>query len=145
MRTKVRPLASLSGLRIPLRLCAVAVPEASSDSSDSTPSLGTSICHRCSPKKIKIMIIIYFLKWYRLFCYFLKFIYFFIFWPCLWHGKLPRPGIKQCPETQQWQCQILYLLSNQGIPLCLLRLLSMLTYLIIWMKLFTIVYYLLYI
>ena len=31
----------------------VAVVLASSYSSSSTPSLGTSICHRCSPKKIE--------------------------------------------------------------------------------------------
>ena len=31
----------------------VAVVQASSCSSDLTPSLGTSICHRCSPKKTK--------------------------------------------------------------------------------------------
>ena len=37
---------------------AVAVVEASSYSSNSTPSLGTSICGRYSPKKIKIIIII---------------------------------------------------------------------------------------
>ena len=60
----VRSLASLSGLRI--RHChalwcrsqtrlgsgvAVAVVEAGSYSSDWTPSLGTSICRGCSPKK----------------------------------------------------------------------------------------------
>ena len=31
----------------------MAVVEAGSCSSDSTPSLGTSVCHRCSPKKQK--------------------------------------------------------------------------------------------
>ena len=39
-----------------LRSCvvvAVAVAVAGSCSSDSTPSLGTSICHRCGPKKTK--------------------------------------------------------------------------------------------
>ena len=59
-------LASLSGLTIPschelwcrlqtqLGSCvAVAVVQAGSCSSDSTPSLGTSICHRFSPKKTK--------------------------------------------------------------------------------------------
>ena len=66
MRTRVQSLASLSGLRI--WLCrelrrgsqmwlgshiAVAVMEAGSYSSDSTPSLGTSICCRCGPKKAK--------------------------------------------------------------------------------------------
>ena len=59
-------LTSLSGLRI-WRCCelwcrlqmqlrsgiAVAVAYASGYSSDSTPSLGTSICHGCSPKKFK--------------------------------------------------------------------------------------------
>ena len=60
----VRSLASLSGLRIwschelwcksqtPLRSY-VAVAVASSCSSDLTPSLGPSICHRCGPKKTK--------------------------------------------------------------------------------------------
>ena len=67
MRTWVRSLASLSGLGI--RCCcehrcrlqmqlgsriAVAVVEACSCSSDLTRRLGTSICSRCSPKKIKI-------------------------------------------------------------------------------------------
>ena len=33
---------------------AVALVSASSCSSNSTPSLGTSICHRCGPKKKKI-------------------------------------------------------------------------------------------
>ena len=66
MRLQVRPLAPLSGLRI--RRCrelwcrsktrfesgiAVAVAKAGSCSSDSSPSLGTSICHRCGPKKQK--------------------------------------------------------------------------------------------
>ena len=32
---------------------AVTMAVASSCSSDLTPSLGTSICHRCSPKKTK--------------------------------------------------------------------------------------------
>ena len=64
MRTQVRSLASLSGLRTQdccelwcrsqMQLgshVAVAVAEASS--SDSTPSLGTPICRRSSPKKKK--------------------------------------------------------------------------------------------
>ena len=62
MRMWVRSLASLSGLRIPhcsklqhrLQVClrsgvAVAVVQASSCSSDSTPSLETSICHISAP------------------------------------------------------------------------------------------------
>ena len=64
MRWRVRSLASLSGLRI--RRCrelwcrwqkrfgsrvAVAVVEAGGYSSDSTPSLGTSMCPECGPKK----------------------------------------------------------------------------------------------
>ena len=58
--------ASLSGLRV-WRCCelwcrsqtrhrsgiAVAVVQASNYSSDQTPSLGTSICHECGPKKTK--------------------------------------------------------------------------------------------
>ena len=35
---------------------AIAVAQAGNCSSDSTPSLGTSICHKCSPKKKKIKI-----------------------------------------------------------------------------------------
>ena len=66
MRMQVRSLSSLSGLRIQCchELCcrlqmglrsrvAVAVEEAGSCSSDSTPSLGTSKCHRYGPKKTK--------------------------------------------------------------------------------------------
>ena len=65
MRTQVRTQASHNGLRIWrcgelwcssqmwLRShVAVAVVKASSYGSDSTPSLGTSICHGCGPKKI---------------------------------------------------------------------------------------------
>ena len=66
MRMWVRPLASLSGLRI-WRCCeprcslqtrlgsgiAVAVAKAGSCSSNLTPSLGTSICCGCSSKKTK--------------------------------------------------------------------------------------------
>ena len=62
MRTMVRALASLSGLRIwrcyelwfksQMMLGSdIAVVEASIYSSDSTPSLGTSICHGYGPKK----------------------------------------------------------------------------------------------
>ena len=66
MRTRVRLLALLSGLRLQcccelwfksqtqLRSCvAGAVARASSCSSDSTSSLGTSICHGCGPKKTR--------------------------------------------------------------------------------------------
>ena len=67
MRTQVGPLASLSGLRI--RHCcqlwcrsqtqlksgvAVAVVQAGSCSSDSIPSLGTSMCRKWGPKKTKL-------------------------------------------------------------------------------------------
>ena len=66
MRLQVQSLASLSGVRI-RRCCelwcrsqtwlrsgvAVAVAQAGHYSSDSTPSLGTSICHRWDPKKKK--------------------------------------------------------------------------------------------
>ena len=66
MRFRVWSLASLSGLKI--RCCcelwcrsqtwlgswvAVTMAQASNCSSDSTPSLGTSICCRCRPKKTK--------------------------------------------------------------------------------------------
>ena len=68
IRMQVQSLALLGGLRIPLcHECwyrsktwlrshvAVAVALALSDShsSDSSPSLGTSICHGCGPKKQK--------------------------------------------------------------------------------------------
>ena len=69
MRMQVRLLASLSGLRIwhccKLRCSLkmqfrsrVALTVASRCSSDLTPILGTSICHRCSPKENKIIIIL---------------------------------------------------------------------------------------
>ena len=66
MMTQVRSLASLSGLRIwhcrelwcrsQVQLgshvaVAVSVAEDIGCSSNSTPSQGTSICHRCGPKK----------------------------------------------------------------------------------------------
>ena len=66
MRMQVRPMASLSGLGI--RCChqlwyrsqmqlgsgvAVAVVQAGSCISNSTPSLRTSTCYRCGPKKRK--------------------------------------------------------------------------------------------
>ena len=66
MRMGVQSLDSLRGLRIWIQHChelwcrlqmllrswiAVAVMQASSRSSDLTPSLGTSICHVCSPTK----------------------------------------------------------------------------------------------
>ena len=63
---RVQSLASLRGLDIPrchdlwrreqMQLkshIAVAVVSAGSCSSDSTPNLGMSICHRCSPKMQK--------------------------------------------------------------------------------------------
>ena len=66
MRTRARSLASLSGLRIwhccelwcgsqmRFRSCiAVALVEAGRCSSDWTPSLGTSMCCECGPKKAK--------------------------------------------------------------------------------------------
>ena len=71
MRLRVRSPASLSRLRIQhgqelwcrsqtqFRSCvAVAVAEAGSYSSDWPPSLGTSICRGCGPKKTKDQIII---------------------------------------------------------------------------------------
>ena len=67
MRLQVWSLASLSGLRIwsccelwcrlQMQLgpgVAAAVAQARSWNSDSTPSLGTSMCHRCGLKKKKI-------------------------------------------------------------------------------------------
>ena len=55
MRMQIRSLASLSGLRIQHSDgVAVAVAQAGSCSSDSTPSLGTSISQRCYPKNKEI-------------------------------------------------------------------------------------------
>ena len=51
MRMQVQSLASFSGLRI--RYCC-GCGAGQSCSSSSTPNLGTSICHRYSPKKTKI-------------------------------------------------------------------------------------------
>ena len=75
MRMQVQSMALLIGLRIwhchklwcrlQMRLgscIAVAVAQASSCSSNSTPSLGTSICHRCAPKKNRIPQMSYLLK-----------------------------------------------------------------------------------
>ena len=66
MRIQVQSLALLSGRKSRIavtcgvgRRCklrshvAVAVAQAGNCSSNSTPSLGTSICHRCGPKKAK--------------------------------------------------------------------------------------------
>ena len=66
MRTRVQSLASLGGLRVrswrdlwcrsKMRLgsdVAMAVVQTGTCSSDSTPSLGTSICRGCGPKKTK--------------------------------------------------------------------------------------------
>ena len=62
MKMQIWSLASLRGLSIwccpELRMwlgsgMAVAVVSAGSSSTDSTPSLGTSICHWCGPKKAK--------------------------------------------------------------------------------------------
>ena len=64
MRTQVRSLALLGALRFwrcQELWCGlqtwlgsdVAVAVVSGYSSDSTPSLGTSMCHRCGPKKKK--------------------------------------------------------------------------------------------
>ena len=66
MRVQVQSLASISGLRnwhchelwCRLQMClgshiALAVVSAGGYSSDLTPSLGSSICHRCSPKRTK--------------------------------------------------------------------------------------------
>ena len=51
---------------------------------------------------------------------FFCFCFYFYFWPCLWHVKVPWPGVKpvpqQWPEPLPWQCQILNLVSHQGTP-----------------------------
>ena len=57
MRVRVQTLASEGRWRSQMRLgscMAVAVVQAGSSSSDLTPSLGTSVSHRCSPKNQKI-------------------------------------------------------------------------------------------
>ena len=49
-----------------------------------------------------------------------KSIVIFFFCLCPWHVEIPGPGIKttpqQWPKPQQWQFQILNLLSHQGTP-----------------------------
>ena len=44
----------------------------------------------------------------------------FVFCPCPWHVKVPRPGTvpspQQQPEPLQWECQILNSLSHQRTP-----------------------------
>ena len=83
MRIQVPSLALLRGLRI--QRCwelwyksqtwlgsrvAVAAVQASSYNSNSTPSLGTSVCHRRSPKKTKIKI-----KKNKTFCVYLAYLF----------------------------------------------------------------------
>ena len=80
MRTQDWPLASFSGLRIPPALpvsCGIGCrhgsdlvflwlwyrPVATVLNSDSTPSLGTSICCRCGPKKKKKESIFQIISW----------------------------------------------------------------------------------
>ena len=41
-------------------------------------------------------------------------LFFFFFWQCPQHVKVPRPGIK--PVPQHWQHWILNPLSHQGTP-----------------------------
>ena len=131
MRLRVCSLASLTGLRI--RHCheprcmlkmwfgtGVAVAQASGYCSDSTPSLGTSICCRCSPRKDKkkkkeqkiftslffscirrtfwpcanVEVINCFLKIYTDF-YLLFYSILLIFWLCPPQLEVPGSGIKQ--------------------------------------------------
>ena len=40
------------------------------------------------------------------------FFFSFFFWPCMQHAEVPGPRFK--PELQQWQCQIVNLLSHKG-------------------------------
>ena len=83
VRTQIRSLALVSGLRLQscrklwcmpwmrFRSCIAIVVEAGSCSSSWTPSMGTSICHKCGSKKqkkkkkkkIKIKKIIYITFW----------------------------------------------------------------------------------
>ena len=49
---------------------------------------------------------------------------FFFFWLCLWHVKVPGPGIELAPQQrpeplqwQWWQCGILNLLCHKGTPM----------------------------
>ena len=94
MKMRFRFLALLSGLRIHCRdlwcrsqiwlgsCVAVAVVSVGSCSSDSIPSLGTSICGKCGPKKQKKK------KAY--------FVFLFV-WPYLRHVGVPGPGIEPIP------------------------------------------------
>ena len=45
--------------------------------------------------------------------------FFFLFWWCLWHVEVPRPGTEPDPQQQckplQWQCQILNPLHNRTL------------------------------
>ena len=149
MRTRVRSLALLSGLRI--RCCcelwyrlqmwlgswvAMAVVQASSYSSNLTPSLGTSICRRCGPKKEKKNV---FLLGSLLFTY--PFFFFFLFLHLyLQHREVPGLGIKSelqlltyatatatlevsciCDlRCSLWQCWILNPLSEARDQNCIL-------------------------
>ena len=93
---------------------AVAVVQAGSYSSDSTPSLGTSICHEHGPKKeqrkhlynavsswseIKYALsLIVFITMIKVMCPSIKFLFFFSCY-ALWH--LEVPGLKNEPVPQQ--------------------------------------------
>ena len=69
-----------------------------------------------STESRKINYILLFISASFFFFFFLVFIFFFLsfFLLRLQHGKVPEPGIE--PMPQQWQCQILNLLSCQGTP-----------------------------
>ena len=50
-----------------------------------------------------------------------KSLHFFpVFWPCLWHAKVPGPGMEPAPqqwlEPLQWQHQLFNLLHHKGTP-----------------------------
>ena len=98
MRTQVRSLASLSGLRIwhcrelwcgsQMLLgsgVTVAMVQASSYSSNLTPSLGISICCGSGPRNGKTT-----KKEKKKF-----------FLLCLWHEEVPGPGIDTKPQQSQ--------------------------------------------
>ena len=112
MRTQVRSLVLLSELRI--QCCcklwcrsqrrlgshvAVAVVEAGSCRSNSTPHLGTSICLVCSPKKPKkkkkrMNNRMEFLLWHSELSIRLQ-----------WLGLLQRCGFDPCPDAVGWRIQ----------------------------------------
>ena len=157
MKMQVRSLALLSGLRIrccpelwcrsqmwPGSCIAVTVMQASSYGSYLTPTLGTSICHRCRPKKTKTElkkpqnVVIYKNKKKRGKLDGNNFFFFLL--SHLWHMKVPGPGGPTGAAAEAyitatatsdpshicdlhcslWQCQILNPLIKARYRTCIL-------------------------